>query len=273
MLSDEIKQSRYGNITASKASAIMTGWDAPEPSRDYSIGIHAWISKHERKPSVGELKEVLDEDVSMKLIEPAWKAYQYDKPSQGLITYAEELACDELFYPDPSLDFQTQSMINGNEREVDAVNLLIEATGLEFVNTGEDQIHITSNGVGATADGLVKDELDLIETGCEVKCRMAIHHARQLVVKDNASLIEHDFDRYCQIQVGCLVTEADHWYSVNYNPFGKEPELCFNYCVIQRDDAFLEVFKRRVELTYKYKAAFLNMLIDATGYQANTEAA
>ncbi len=262
MLSDEIINARRGNITASEAHNIMAGWDVPAPKVNYPEPIYNWIAQNGVKPLVGAIKDEMECDVSSKAIEAAWKVWQHKKTPQGLITYAERLACDELFETDPSLfdGANNVHMENGREREDEAVAMLIESTGLPFTKIGEDQIHISVDGVGVTPDGIVYDELDLITTGCEVKCRSPLHHARQLLIEDNESLAEHDFARYCQIQVACHVTGADHWYSVSFNPFAKRDEYKFHYCVIHREDWFLDIFKERAALVFKHKALFLESL-------------
>jgi len=260
MLSEEIIEQRRGNITASEAHSIMTGWDTPRPTAEFPTEIYDWIDNEKRKPKVGEIKPFMECDVNGKLIDAAWTAYQFDKPPQGLLTYAEQLACDELFENDPSLNFTTSHTENGNQREYDAMIRLSEATGLDFVKTGEDQIHLSENGIGATPDGIVYDDLDLIETGAEAKCRSPLHHARQLFINDNDSLIEHDFSRFCQIQVACLVTGADHWYSVSYNPYAILDAHKFHYCIINRDDKFIEIFKQRAACVFEHKEQFLKQL-------------
>ncbi len=262
MLSDEITKARRGNITASEAHAIMTGWDAKEPVDDFPAEIFDWIKLNEKKPTVGVIKDAVKCGVTGKLIDAAWKMYQFQKPSQGLITYAETLACQELFYADPALQVSSQHMVNGNERELEATELLSKATGLNFVRTGDDQMHLSVNRIGATPDGLVYDDLDLIEAGGEVKCRSDLHHARQVFIEDNVTMMELDFARYCQMQVGCYVTEANRWYSASYNPLARVEGLEFNYCVIHRDDAFLDVFKQRAALTFEYKQMFMDKLME-----------
>ena len=270
MLSEEIRSKRRSNVTASSAHKIMTGWDDQEPSSDFPLPVLGWIETNDIKPSVGQLKDALGIDVTGKDKDAAWKMYQFNKPSQGLITYAEELACQELFRYDPMMERPpTQHMINGNERELEATIKLSEATGLDFVNTGDDQVHISLDGVGATPDGLVYNDLDLIETGCEVKSRSDLHHARQVFIDDNDTLLDLDFDRFCQMQVGCFVTGAEYWYSASFNPMARYDGLGFNYCIMQRDNRFLDVFKKRVALTFEYKQLFIDNLLSKT----NTEAA
>ena len=186
MLSQEIFEARLGNITASNAHRIMAGWDVPKPDQYFPEPILEWIEKHNKKPLVGELKGKVKCDVTGKAIEAAWKLHQWNTIPQGLITYAEELACEELFYQDPAQfdGSNTPHMVEGVEREIEAVEALNEHSGIDlnFVKTGEDQIHINVDGIGATPDGIVYDDLDLIVTGCEIKCRTPLHHARQLFI-------------------------------------------------------------------------------------------
>lgn len=270
MLTPELLEARRGTITASEAHSIMAGWDAPRPTDEFPSELYDLLAKLEKKPLVSAVKKFVDCEVSGKLIDAAWKAVAYDRPSQGLLTYAEKLACDELFDPDPMLydGSNNPHMINGNDREIEAVELLIDETGLPFDKTGDDQIHISVGGIGATPDGIMYDDMDLIVTGCEIKCRSPLHHARQLLINDNKTLREHDFDRYAQIQVAIEVTGADDWYSVSYNPYAKSGLHRFHYCVIQRDELFINVFNKRAAMVFKHKAAFLNQLNEIRGRSA-----
>lgn len=259
MLTPDLIEARKGNITASPAHRMMAGWDTPRPAGDFSPELYDWIAKH-GKPKVGDVKDVLDCEVSGALINAAYAAVKFDQPTQGLLTYAEELACEELFEHDPMTDVSTRGMEFGNEREPEAVERLIEVTGLPFVNTGDDQVHISVGGIGCTPDGLVKDDLDLIATGAEIKCRTPLHHARQLFITDNDSLLEHDFDRFCQMQVSMSVCSCSTWYCASYNPHALREEHKFHHCIIQRDDAFLEVFNRRAKMVFEHKQIFLDKL-------------
>lgn len=260
MLSPEIIEQRRGKINASASHRMMAGWDAPKPSEPFMPELYDHLAELSKKPLVGQLKAI-GFDVSGKEIDAAYKACQYDKPSTGLITYAEELACDELFEHDPMTDVSTKAMDAGNEREPDAVDAFFERTGIQLYKTGEDQIHLSANGFGATPDGIVYDDIDLIESGAEIKSRTPLHHARQLLINDNASLIEHDFDRYCQIQVACIVSGAAHWYSISYNPYAINDAHKLHYCVIKRDDKFIAILNKRAELVYEHKALFLKKLL------------
>lgn len=261
MLTPELIEQRRGSITASAVHRMMAGWDTPKPTDAFETELYDWMARHDKKPLVGDVKGVLGCTVNGEEIKAAWKAYQFDKPSQGLITYAEELASDELFEHDPMTDVQTKAMEYGNEREPEAALKLIERTGLAFVKTGDDQMHIAVDGIGCTPDGIVYDDLDLIVAGAEIKCRTPHKHTQQLFIVDNKTLIEHDFDRYCQMQVSMHVCECDEWYSVSYNPFANHELDGFHYSIIKRDDAFLKVFMKRAEIVFERKAAYIEKII------------
>ena len=150
MLSEQIIIDRAGNFTASENHKLMAGWDKPaveitpevEILRDFMRGMGT-------KPLVGYLKPLISGvDVTGTLINAAWQAIQAKKPPAGLATYAREKACEELFNYDPSLYFETQHTINGNEREIEAMELLSRETGIDLIHTGEKQIHISADGVG-----------------------------------------------------------------------------------------------------------------------------
>lgn len=261
MLSPEIIEQRRGSITASAVHRIMAGWNTPKPSDDYPSELYQWIELNGTKPLVGDVKGILKCDVTGALINAAWKAYQFNTVPQGLITYAEELACDELFEHDPMTDVSTRAMDIGNEREPEAVDLFIELTGLNLVNVGDDQLHLSLNGIGATPDGIIRDDIDLIEAGAEIKSRIPLHHARQLLINDNKTLIENDFERYCQIQTGIAAADVDRWYSINYNPYAKELAHRLHWCVIKRDQPFIDIINQRAEVVYEHKERFLNKLL------------
>ena len=259
MLTPEIIEARRGNLTASQAHRMMAGWDTPRPTAEFSTELYDWIAKN-GKPLVGDVKDVLKCDTSGKSIAAAYAAYQYDQPSKGLLTYAEELACAELFEHDPMTDVQTKAMEYGNEREPEAAALLIERTGIDFLKTGDDQIHVAVDGIGCTPDGIAYDDLDLIVTGAEIKARTPLKHAQQLFIVDNESLLEHDFDRYCQMQVSMEVCGCDEWYCVSYNPHALNPLDAFHYCIIKRDEKLLSIFRERAKLVFEHKAYFLDQI-------------
>jgi hypothetical protein len=258
MLSEKILLDRVGNFTASENHRLMAGWNKPAPSRDYEEFHELYnVLKHfDKKPLVGEVKESVECKVTGDLLNKTWAVIQHEKPSQGLITYAEEKAIEEFFTPDPSLNFSTVHTRNGEEREGECMRLLAEATGLTFVNLDEDQVHIHADGVGVTPDGLVIDDLDLVEAGAEVKCKSPLEHAKNMLIKDNADLMRDAFDHFVQVQTAMLVTGVDKWYFANHNPFAKDEKLAFGYIIITRDNDFIKILSARIEIAKKIKADF-----------------
>jgi hypothetical protein len=258
MLSEKILLARTGNFTASENHRLMAGWDKPAPSRDYEEfeELYSLMSCMDKKPIVGFVKEFAGCKVTGDLLNKTWAVIQHEKPPQGLITYAEEKAIEEFFEPDPSLNFSTAHTRNGEKREGECMSLLAEATGLNFVNLEDDQVHIHADGVGVTPDGLVIDDLDLVETGAEVKCKSPLEHAKNMMIKDNADLMRDAFDHFVQIQTAMLVTGAGKWYFANYNPFAKDRKLAFGYIIIDRDNEFIKILSERIEIAKKIKADF-----------------
>ena len=259
MLSEKLTEDRGGNFTASENHRLMAGWDKPAPEIG-DVNIYSAIKEMGRKPLVGGLKEILDCEVTGALINQAWAAIQYEKPPQGLITYAEEKAIESFYSFDPSLNFSTVHTINGEEREVECMELLAKATGLKFINIGDEQVHISANGVGATPDGVVIDDLDLVETGAEVKCKSPLEHAKNMMIRNNDDLKNQAFDHFVQIQTCMLVTGASHWYFANFNPYAKHDSLKFGFIIIQRDNDFIEVLQSRIDMAHKIKNSFLTKL-------------
>ena len=270
MLSEQLLIDRAGNFTASENHRLMAGWDAPEPGRAFDNFkpmfdfIKPKFDQGTTKFLVGDFDGVFDFKVSGKLIADTLAVIKYDIPPTGLVTYAQEKAMETLFDPDPSLFFKTQHTINGEERELECMQLLAKATGLNFSSIGEQQVHIPSNEIGCTPDGVVLDDLDLVDTGAEVKCKSPLVHARNLLINTNQDLLEECFDHYVQIQTAMLVTGADHWHFANFNPFAKTTPLMFKNIVIERDNDFIKILNNRIEKAKKIKAGFLYKVINAT---------
>ena len=256
MLSESILINRSGNFTASENHRLMAGWEKPKPKEPELILIKGEFEKLDKKPLVKDFSNY-GHKVTGTQINEMWAWLKYQEPPQGLITYAEEKSMEELFYSDPSLNFSTVHTRNGNERELECMKRLNDATGLDFVNIGDNQKHISNDGVGATPDGVVLDDLDLICTGSEVKCKSALVHAKNLLIENAEDLKEIEFEHFVQVQTQMLVTETDHWYFANYNPFAKKESMIFKYIIIGRDDDFIEILKKRIEIAKKIKADFL----------------
>jgi hypothetical protein len=70
-------------------------------------------------------------------------------------------------------------------------------------------------------------------------------------------MLENAFDHYTQIQTQMLVTDTDHWYFANYNPFAKSEKMLFKHIIIYRDDDFIRVLKKRIEQAKTIKSKFI----------------
>ena len=258
MLSDKMLIARCGNFTASANHRLMAGWDkaAPDTSFPEFDQLYTVIKELDSKPLVGDIKNLFEFSVSGEMISKTWKAIQYEKPSQGLITYAEEKAIESFFYPDPSLNFSTVHTRNGEEREVECMALLSSATGLDFVNIGDDQVHIHSDEVGCTPDGIVLDDLDLVAIGAEVKCKSPLEHAKNILISNGEELKKNAFDHFVQVQTAMLVTGATQWYFASYNPYAKEEAMQFSHIVVDRDTRFIAILDKRLQLAKKIKRDF-----------------
>ena len=263
MLSEEMLIKRTGNFTASQNFRLMAGWDTPQLNRDFDgfNEMYAAIKGLDKKPLVGEIKGLVEVKVTGKLINDTWAIIQSEKPSAGLVTYAQEKAIEELFDPDPSLNFSTVHTRNGEEREVACMELLADETGVNFIHTGENQVHIHADQVGCTPDGVATDELDLIYTGAEVKCKSPLEHAKNLLINNNEDLKKNAFEHFVQIQTSMLVTGAEYWYFANYNPFAKESRFKFKHIIIERDNEFIAVLEKRINMAKEIKRKFLNELL------------
>jgi len=262
MLSEQLLLDRSGNFTASENHRLMAGWwkSKPEPLTELELPILEAIKplygQGERKFLVGDLKPKYPY-VSGAMISRVLDTIKSQETPQGLVTYAEEKALEELSTPDPSTNIGTVHTRNGEKREPECMALLAKRTGLVFSNIGDDQAHIHANGIGCTPDGIVLDGLDLVETGAEAKCKSILEHGRLLLINNNDDLKEQAFDHFVQIQTQMLVTGANYWYFAIFNPFFKDEALQFKHIIIDRDDDFIEILQGRIDSAKAIKADFL----------------
>ena len=194
MLSEALLRKRLGIFTGSENHRLMGGIKKQPVKRDaenFEAMYEALKPIREKgleKPNVSDLKDKYPFTTG-KLKDAAWSALIEDEPTKGLISYAHEKALEEFFYPDPEAQVETRSMAIGNEREGTAVQLLADELGIQFVHTGEDQVHEIRNGLGSTPDGLAVNELtSLFCSGAEAKCFDVEHHAEMWLINNNSQL-------------------------------------------------------------------------------------
>lgn len=268
MLSDEILAQRAGNFTASENHRLMAGWDKPkpEPFESYLQPLYDYIKPRydagDRDFKVGTMNAAVPSIKSSgAIINSVLNVIKAEAIPEGLITYAREKAVESLFDVDPSLNWSTPSTRNGDEREVTAMLKLSDRTELNFVRIGDDQAHVSVDGVGCTPDGVVLDEIGLISVCAEVKCKGAPEHAKLHTINNNADMIDKAFDHYVQAQTQMLVTETEECHFGIYNPFAKYKWLEFKSIIIDRDDAFIAILRERLAFAKKIKAEFLAELM------------
>lgn len=259
MLSAELTSKRAGNFCASQNHRLMAGWDTEPTSRDYQEfeELHRAMQGMKIKPLLRHLKSIVSCDLSGELINKTWKIIQEEKLPLGLITYAQEKAVEQLFDHDPSLNFSTPHTRNGVERESECIAILSEKTGIDFANTGDDQMHLCVDGVGCTPDAIAFNDLSLIGTGAEAKCKSPLEHTKNMLIRNNQDLLTNAFDHFTQIQTTMLVTDTDHWHFANYNPYANTDALRFGYIIVTRDDKFIHALSKRIEAAKKIKDDFL----------------
>jgi hypothetical protein len=263
MLSDSIIQDRAGNFTASEAHRLMAGWDAQKPKVDIALFPNGLFDDMAELMAEATTKPLVRDftaygcKVTREMINQVWAWLKHYEPPAGLVTYAEEKAIESLFDQDPSLNWSTVHTRNGEEREPECMEMLADATGIDFAHTGDDQIHLSVGDVGCTPDGIVFDDFDLVHTGAEAKCKSAAAHAKNILIDTAEQMKAEAFDHYCQIQTQMMVTGADHWYFANYNPFAKQKWMRFKYIILGRDDAFIKIIKQRLDVARQIKAEYL----------------
>jgi hypothetical protein len=278
MLDMDMLLARAGNFTGSQNHRLMAGWSKPKPKLNIFEGalvVYAAIKELQangEKILVGTINAHTGLKFNGAQIKSVQDIIKAEKVPQGLITYAQEKALEELFNVDPSLNFSTVHTRNGEEREIECMEILSEKTGIDFINTGENQAHIHVNGVGCTPDGIAIDDIDMIHTGAEVKCKSPLEHAHSLFINNTNDLKEQAFDHFVQCQTGMLVTGSDHWYFANYNPYAKSELLQFKYIVVQRDDAFIAIMQERINLAKEIKAEFLAKVLENVAKPAPSQA-
>jgi len=270
---EELLIQRAGNFTASGNHALMSSWDTPEPDRNFEgysdlyPVIKAVRAKGASKaPNVADIKPIYP-NVTGKMKDAVWKAVMFDETPKGLITYAEEKACETLFNVDPSLQWSTVHTRNGKDREAMCMFLAGKALKKSFYHTGENQIHEARDEVGMTPDGLAYHSDDVtIDTGGEAKCKSPLVHARNLMICSNADMKELAFDAYVQVQTSMLVGKCSKWAFANYNPFAKKESHIHKSIWIERDESFIAILQKRVDIAKSIKHKFL-----ADFYQKNGE--
>ena len=264
MLDTYTAAARRGHPTASCAHRLMANHDAVRPESLADVdGLHQKLLAHiidiGKKPTT--LKSIpfeLPPREGGKRLQAAYEEYKFYKVPDGIISYAQELACDELFDPDP-LEFKGNAVTErGEQLEPECVSRLIERYGIPFQYTDDQQLHIQYGDLGATPDGLAIDKsTDLVYSGCEAKARMAPDHLNQRFITGNVSCANRDWHRYLQSQTCIYCCDAEDWYIGSINTYARDERLVFYSAKLHRDEKIISKIVERAALCMEIKNNYL----------------
>lgn len=236
-------------VTGSIAWRVMAGFETELAGRNMvePEGFRHLADYMEKngKPLVGDLEKAGILTTGKKINE-CWAYYQATKPvfSEGMESVAREIAMGDFITEREN--YVSDDMENGNQYEGEAVQKLIEKTGIYFSNTGDDQLFFSKGNLGVTPDGVYYDGFD-ISACAEVKCPKDTTHMKYLVgAKMGLSLLQIEPKYYWQAQTGLYVTGAKvyHWESYHPNFIGP-----FNlvYCRVEPNQEHINLLISRAE--------------------------
>jgi hypothetical protein len=142
----------------------------------------------------------------------------------------------------------------GNMYEPEAKRVYSEFTGLQIVDCGFIE---GTNNTGASPDGLIGED-GLIETKCPYN---TTNHIQNLLLKNDADLLEHNDDYYYQIMCQLWVTGRKWCDFVSYDPRATE-RTCLSILRIERDDEVIEQMKIRAMLAETYMNDLIKQIIN-----------
>lgn len=137
-----------------------------------------------------------------------------------------------------------KAMRYGTFWEDTARNRYAETMGYEVLQVGFVPYDCFPNLVGASPDGMIRQE----NGGCEIKCPYTVEkHYQHMMYETSNDLKENDPQYYWQIMTCMLVTGCDFWDFVSFNPYmSKSKQL--KVLRIQRNEEELKKLKTRIEL-------------------------
>jgi hypothetical protein len=270
---------RLTKFTASEAHRLMAGAELSNEDRAYAHlstlklpDLQFAADEHEvptKKPGRG------DKEVNRTMAEligdlaPKMAFWFPDKLPEGALTYVEEKVV-ETKTGKPISDIETYDMRRGKEMEPEQVQAVMQATGLEIRNWGDNQVFREDvkneklrGHVGSTPDGdfTYKD----IEFGFEGKCPRATTHHRYLYgsikgEEDQPPLTaetfkEVEYGYYVQILKGFLTTDFAGWLWVSFCPDYRDEAERLLMIVIWREDVEEDIahLERRLEMAVDEK--------------------
>jgi len=264
-LTPELIEERIGHPTSSGAHRLMANHELERPLAlpPACMPLLRHIVAIGKRPTkVGDIPDWCDipKGKGGVYLDTTYAEFKYYRIPPGLVTYAEELACAELFPDEQGYTGENNpDILRGEGLELDCVDAIQEVTGYQFDNTGSDQKHILHPEgafLGCTPDG-VRFQYSIADTGCEAKARAGKAHLKQRHIKDNVTCKALDFHRFCQVNACMACTDTDRWQIGSLNPGATLEALRFYHAVIYRDDKFIAELERRAKLAMQIKDNFL----------------
>jgi len=175
-----------------------------------------------------------------------------NKPNElpaGAITYIRKKVAESLTMPSDTEQWQSPAMQWGNETEHQAVDAFIAKTGLDVQDCKDNQQFLQMGGYGGTPDGVIIDPTDYSITGLEIKCPDSHNHVFNLYnIEWGGDLLKHYPEYYWQVQGLMLITGADYWFFVSFDPRFIEQKHQLHIVKIDRHDGDIDLLTHRLAL-------------------------
>ena len=136
----------------------------------------------------------------------------------------------------------------GVEWEDTARSAYAEAMGYEILQVGFVPYDAYPNLAGASPDGMIRQE----NGGVEIKCPYTLEkHLQHLMYEEPDDLRDNEEEYYWQSVMGMLVTGADFWDFVSFNPYVSRSKQ-LKVLRLPRKEADIQLLSQRINLAVDY---------------------
>lgn len=183
---------------------------------------------------------------------------------KGAETYVYEKVAETLTDGTKSSGgFVNKAMQWGIDHEHRAVDEFIKRTGYDVQQCKDNQKFMKINEhVGGTPDGIIVLESGEL-TGIEIKCPESHNHLFNLHnVKCSETLAKHHAAYYWQVQGLMMITGADFWHFISFDPRYINPSHQMHIVTIQRHDDDIAKLSTRLNMAIALKVEVLRSLND-----------
>lgn len=230
------KRARLGKITASEISCLLK--DRKEPMTEEELAAFKEANHKSRVTT----KVVPFSDASFTYLNR--KVLENYLPLNSKSVEAKN-AVDEYI---EEHSFSNAATRWGTLWEDTARNKYAEAMGYEVIEVGFIPYSKFPKLMGVSPDGMIREE----KGGCEIKCPYTLEkHLQHLTYQTPQDLKENEEEYYWQIYANMLVTEADFWDFVSFNPYISK-NLQLKILRIHRDENEINLLDERIALAVQY---------------------